>query len=171
MTAVSGSVFTAAQFNTNVRDNLNETATAKATQVSSIFVGNGVNSLVERLPEVDNIGTTETTGSTSYTDLATVGPTVTTTTGTRAMIFIRCGMENTGTGASFMTFEVSGATTQAASDTFAININGLAASRWRLGSMYMISSLTPGSNTFTAKYKVGSGTGTFLSRQLSVLPF
>ena len=31
MTAVSGSVYTAAQFNTFVRDNLNETAPAKAT--------------------------------------------------------------------------------------------------------------------------------------------
>lgn len=171
MTAVANSVFTAAQFNQFVRDNLNETAPAKATQVSSIFVGNGVNSIVERLPDVDNIATSETTASTSYADLATVGPTVTATTGTRAMVFVRCAMENSGTGPSFMSFEVSGATAIAANDAFAIEINGLAVTRWRLGTMYMVSSLTAGSNVFTAKYKVGSGTGTFLSRQLAVLPF
>jgi hypothetical protein len=171
MTAVANSVFTAAQFNQFVRDNLNETAPAKSTQVSSHFVGNGVNSIVERLSDVSNVAASETTASTSYTDLATPGPAVTTTTGNRAMVFIRCAMENTGTGASFMTVEVSGASSIAASDTLAININGLAASRWRLGSMYMISSLTAGSNTFTAKYKAGSGTGTWLNRQVAVLPF
>jgi hypothetical protein len=30
--------------------------------------------------------------------------------------------------------------------------------------------LTPGSNTFTAKYRVASGTGTFLSRRIVVFP-
>src|SRR3546814_202966 len=110
MTAVAGSVFTAAQFNTNVRDNLNETAVAKATQVSSHFVGNGVNSLVERLSDTDFISTTESSTSVTYTDLATVGPTVTATTGTRAMVFIRCAMENTGaSNGTFMSFDVTGA--------------------------------------------------------------
>lgn len=172
MTAVAGTVFTAAQFNTHVRDNLNETAPGKATMVSSVFVGNGPNSIVERLPNVDNVGTVETTTSVTYTDLATSGPTVTTNTGSRALIFIRCAMENSGANdSSFMTFEVSGASSFAASDTFAINIDGLAAaSRMRIGSMYMISTLTGGSNTFTAKYKVSAGTGTFLSRQLAIFP-
>jgi hypothetical protein len=35
----------------------------------------------------------------------------------------------------------------------------------------MISSLTPGSNTFTMKYRVTAGTGTFLARQIAVIPF
>jgi len=172
MTAISGSVFTAAQFNTHVRDNLNETAPGKASMVSSFFVGNGPNSIVERLPDVANVGTLETTTSVTYTDLATVGPSVTTDTGNRALVFIRCAMENSlANESSFMTFEVSGASTFAASDTFAINIDGLAAaSRMRIGSMYMISTLTGGSNTFTAKYKVTAGTGTFLSRQIAILP-
>jgi len=172
MTAVAGSVFTAAQFNTFVRDNLNETAVAKATQVSSHFVGNGVNSIVERLAVVSDIATLETTASMSYTDLATPGPAVTATTGTRAMVFIRCAMENTlANVSSFMTFEVSGSSTLAAADGSSIAFNGLAAtSRERRSGMYMITTLTPGSNTFTAKYKVGNGTGTFLTRQLAVFP-
>lgn len=172
MTAVANSVFTAAQFNTFVRDNLNETAPAKTTMVSSIVVGNGLNSIVERLPDVDNVGTQETTTSVTYTDLATVGPTVTTTTGNRALIFIRCAMENSvNDESSFMSFEVTGASAFSASNTFAVNIDGVTGgSRLRLGSMYMISTLTGGSNTFRAKYQVTAGTGTFLSRQLAVLP-
>lgn len=173
MTAVANSVYTAAQFNTFVRDNLNETAPGKSTQVSSHFVGNGLNSIVERLAAVDNVGTVETTTSTSYTDLATSGPAITTDTGTSAMVFIRAGMENSGAGnETYMTFEVTGASSFAASDTFAIQIDGLdAGARIRNGAMYMISTLTGGSNTFTAKYKVDAGTGTFRNRQLAVFPF
>ena len=173
MTAVAGSVFTAAQFNINVRDNLNETSPAKATQVSSMFIGAGPNAIVERLPDVNNVGTTETTTSTSYTDLATVGPTVTADTGTRAMVFIRCAMDNSGANnMTYMSWEVSGASTLPASENQALNIAGLSAgARVRISSVYLISSLTPGSNTFTAKYKVSAGTGTFLARQIAILPF
>jgi hypothetical protein len=173
MTAVSGSVFTAAQFNTNIRDNLNETAPAKATQVSSHFVGSGVNSIVERLTDVDFISGLETTTSVAYTDLATVGPTVTATTGTRAMVFIRCASENSGAGnGTFMSFEVTGASAFGASDTFAIEFNGLSAgARERRAGMYMFNNLTPGSNTFTSKYKVSAGTGGWLTRQITVFPF
>jgi hypothetical protein len=50
MTAVANSTFTAAQFNQYVRDNLNETAPAKATSAGSYFVADGVNSIAERTP-------------------------------------------------------------------------------------------------------------------------
>jgi hypothetical protein len=173
MTAVANTVFTAAQFNLHVRDNLNETAVAKATQISSHFVGNGLNSIVERLSQVDNIAATETTASTTYTDLATVGPSVTTATGSRAIVFIRAAMENSGANnGTFMSWDVTGASTLAASENQAVNFAGLpAAQRQRLGSTYMISSLTPGTNTFTVKYRVTAGTGTFLARQIAVIPF
>jgi hypothetical protein len=173
MTAVANTVFTAAQFNLHVRDNLNETAVAKATQISSIFVGNGLNSIVERLPQVDNVATSETTASTSYTDLATVGPSVTTATGARALVFVRVATDNSGANnGNFMSWDVTGASTLAASDNQACNFAGVsAAARNRLTSAYLISSLTPGTNTFTAKYKVTAGTGTFLARQIAVIPF
>lgn len=173
MTAVANTVFTAAQFNLHVRDNLNETAVAKATQISSIFVGNGLNSIVERLPQVDSVAAAETTASTSYTDLATVGPSVTTNTGSRAIVFIRAAFENSGANnGTFMSWDVTGATTFPASENQAVNFAGLpAAQRQRSDSTYMISSLTPGSNTFTMKYRVTAGTGTFLARQISVIPF
>lgn len=172
MTAIPNTVFTAAQFNTHVRDNLNETAPAKSTMVSSHFVGNGPNSIIERLLTVDDVGTAESTTSASYTDLATLGPQVTLNTGSRAIVFIRCAMENnTANAGSFMGFEVTGASSLAAADTSAINTAGLtAAARMRIGTAYIISTLTGGSNTFTAKYKVSSGTGIFTQRQMAVFP-
>ena len=53
MTAVSGSVLTAAQFNTYVRDNLNETAPAKATAAGQIFVSTAANAIAARLVNAD----------------------------------------------------------------------------------------------------------------------
>ena len=88
MTAVANSVFTAAQFNQFVRDNLNETAPAKATTAGSHFAGTGLNSIAERLTDTDLVATSQTTISTSYADLATVGPTVTATTGPYAIVFL-----------------------------------------------------------------------------------
>ena len=172
MTAIPNTVFTAAQFNTHVRDNLNETAPAKATMASSHFVGVGPNEIVERMSQSNNITATESTTSTSYTDLATVGPTVATATGNSAIVFIRAGIENTiANEASFMAFDVTGASSLPTNDASAINIDGLAAnSRFRMGSAYMINSLTAGVNTFTAKYKVSAGTGGFTQRQLAVFP-
>jgi hypothetical protein len=172
MTAIPNTVLTAAQWNTHVRDNLNETAPAKATMASSHFVGVGPNEIAERMCASQNIGTNETTTSVNYTDLATIGPAVTTVTGNSAIIFLKAGLENTGISASsFMGFEVTGASSLAASDTSAINIAGTAQNtRFRMGSAYMLNSLTAGTNTFTAKYKVGAGTGSFNQRQLAVFP-
>ncbi len=172
MTAVANSVFTAAQFNTFVRDNLNETAPAKATVTSSIFVGAGTNAIAERIPGGVFTSAAETTTSTSFVDLATVGPSVTVVTGTKAFIFIRAGMENSGANAScHMAMEISGATTSAASLNRAITTAGLAAaSRERIGAGIYVDFLVAGSNTFTAKYSVSANTGTFATRELSVIP-
>ena len=52
MTAVANAVFTAAQFNTHVRDNLLETAPAKATTTGGYFVATGTNTIVQRVASV-----------------------------------------------------------------------------------------------------------------------
>lgn len=172
MTAVAGSVFTAAQFNTFVRDNLNETAPALASQAGSMFIGTGVNSIAERIPEEDTINTQETTTSTSPTDLATVGPFVTVSTGTRAIVAIRSALENSSAGpTTHISYDVSGATSISADITRAATIAGLGAgSRIRIGFTGMIVALNPGFNTFTMKYWVTAGTGTFVHRQITVIP-
>jgi hypothetical protein len=172
MTAVANTVFTAAQFNTNVRDNLNETAPAKSTTAGQIFVSTGTNEIAARLPAFASVATNQSTASTSYVDLATPGPSVTATTGTRAMVFIQARMENTvDTSQTFSSFAVSGASTIAASDTNAILLDGVPlGNSMRFGCMTFISSLTAGSNTFTMKYRVGANPGSFEHRHIAVVP-
>lgn len=173
MTAVASSVFTAAQFNQFVRDNLNETAPAKATTPGSFFVASGINQISESLPDGTSINMSETTTSTTYTDLDTPGPSVTVTTRSSALIVYTCNLANTVANTeSIVAHEISGATARSASDdgsyflrTAAANQNIRAAqAMWETG-------LTPGSNTFTLKYRVNGGTGTFNNRRLFVLPF
>jgi hypothetical protein len=169
MTAVSGSVFTAAQFNTYVRDNLNETAPAKATSAGQIFVSTAANAIAARKVAADFISTSETSSSTSYTDLATTGPTVTATTSLSAIVSTYCNMTN-ATNPIWMSYALSGATTDAANDNRGIQVQ--AAGGQRLGGTFFHSAiLTPGTNTFTAKYRVStSGTGTWSDRRLMVIP-
>ena len=173
MTAVANSTFTAAQFNTYVRDNLNETAPAKATSSSSYFVGDGLNSIVERRAVTDLELGTGTTTSTTYTDLTgdAIGPTVTVETGPSALVIVRCSAENSGGGSARMAYNISGATSLAAADNRGVGFFGVAGGNVNASDVSLWTALNPGSNTFTAKYRVSSGTGTFLSRRIIVMPF
>lgn len=168
MTAVAGATFTAAQFNQFVRDDLNETAPAKATAAGQIFVSTAANAIAARVPDTAAVVTSQTTASTSYTDLATVGPTVTSTTGTAALVMFGAQISNSGANSSRMSVAVSGASTVAANDQWAaINVG---TSALRIVSFHFFTGLTAGSNTFTAKYDVSAGTGTFVNRELAVIP-
>lgn len=180
MTAALNSTFTAAQFNAHVRDNLLETEPAKASGVDNYFVSTGANAITTRSPGSQVIDVMQTTSSTSYTNLGTTGPVVTVTTGTAALVLFSCGMANTSANAGMtVSVAVSGATTVAESDTWAIMTDGVAA--WgnpnepadqhnRRQSVKLFTGLNAGSNTFTMKYKVGSGTGRFRYRELIVYP-
>ena len=131
MTAVAGNTLTAAQWNTHVRDNLLETAPAKATAAGRIFVTTAANAIAERVVDSETVATSQTTTSTSYTDLATTGPAVTVTTGARALVFYGAEMENTtSTALSAASVAVSGATTDAASDARWIMCESARATTW-----------------------------------------
>ena len=171
MTAVAGSVFTAAQFNAFLRDNLNETAPAKATTEGAHFAVSGTNEIAERLSTTANVLVSETTTSTTFTDLATVGPSVTVDTGPSALVIIHSSMDNSGTGSTRMAYDVSGASSISAADNRGIGVYGTAGTGVITSGVVWHDDLTPGSNTFTAKYRVASGTGTFLSRRIVVVPF
>lgn len=117
------------------------------------------------------VATSQTTTSTSYTDLATSGPTVTLTTGTKAYVILTCyQFNNTANSVSFMSFAVSGATTTAAADATCLSFRGNIAGGQDLqtSAIYEVT-LTAGSNTFTSKYKVSGNTGTFASRGITVI--
>jgi hypothetical protein len=173
MTAVAGATFTAAQFNQYVRDNLNETAVAKASAASQIFVSTGANALAARVPTVASISTSQTTSSTSFADLATVGPQITVTTGTIAIVLFSASMahsvDNNETATSVT---VSGASSIAASNAWELSFDGNKATNFSRGTgAHIFTGLTAGSNTFTMKYRVGaSPTGTFRDRELNIIP-
>ena len=170
MTAVAGSVFTAAQFNQYVRDNLAVTAPALASTVSSYFVTDSPNSIVERYATSDFQSGSSTTTSTTYADLADgVHPTVSVVTGTMAWVAVYCNMNHSSSLATWMSYTVSGATTSAAADDHAFQLQGQ--NGQRAGAVILHTGLTPGTNVFTGKYRVStSGTGTFSVRRISVLP-
>lgn len=173
MTAVAGSTFTAAQFNQYVRDNLLECPTAKVSATGQYAVATGANTMAARAALGATIATSETSTSTSYVDLTTVGPAVTITTGTAAAVFLKCAFDNnTANIGTFMGFSISGASSVAANDAQAIDSVNAAAARSRIGGAFFVTGLTAGSNIFTAKYKVATAsTGTFTQRDLWVLPF
>jgi hypothetical protein len=173
MTAISGAIFAAADFNQYVRDNLNETAVAKATVAGQFFAAVGANSLAARILTSTTIPTGETTTSTTYVDLATPGPAITVTTGPLALVGMSGNLSsNISNSASFMSVAVSGASTIAAISARALVRDGMNANNGFRATAAGVIPLTPGSNTFTAKYAVGAGsTGTFSDRHLWVLPF
>lgn len=176
MTAVANSVFTAAQFNQFVRDNLNETSPAKATAGGSHFAATGLNSIAERMTTGAIDLNTGTTTASSFGDLdapAVPGPAVTVETGPQAILFYHCELSNSGAGSSRMSVEVSGASSVATAINRSIGIFGVAGVTLGVGDAVFYASglaLTPGSNTFTAKYRVSSGTGTFSDRRIFVFP-
>jgi hypothetical protein len=117
------------------------------------------------------VATSQTTTSGTYTDLSTAGPTVTVTTGTTAYVILSTYQyNNTSNQISTMGFAVSGATTIAAADTDALLFRSAVAGGqdFQASAVYKVT-LTAGSNTFTAKYRVGGGTGTFANRGITVI--
>jgi hypothetical protein len=172
MTAVASTAFTAAQFNQYVRDNLNETAPAKATAASRIFVSTGANAIAERVITEATTATSETTTSTSYGDLSggATGPAITITTGIRALVWITAQMSNSvGGNHSWMSVAVTGASAVSASDPNAAMLESSAANDEARIGVALLLSLSAGSNTFTMKYRVDAGTGTFVRRNLIVM--
>jgi hypothetical protein len=170
-TAVAGQPFTAVAYNAQMRDNLNATAPALATTIGSWFTGTGTNAIAERIPAQANTLASSTTTGTSYGNLAdAVSTSVTVTTGNCALVLIYANFFNSAANNTWVSVAVSGATTIAASDTFALMQNHTGGRRFGC-PVFFRSSLTPGSNTFTLKYRVTAGTGTYTTRRIGVIPF
>jgi hypothetical protein len=118
------------------------------------------------------VTTLQTTTSDTYTDLATVGPAVTVTTGTKALVIVSAQMRNDTTNrVCYMSYEVSGATSVSASDQVCLLFKNESSSGSQdlRASAASVVTLTAGSNTFTAKYKVNANTGTFINREIFVI--
>lgn len=175
LTAVASTALTAAQWNASVRDNLLMTAPALSSQVSSIFAGNGSNSIVQRAPGQFAQLSGETTTSTTYTSTlsgggGTAGPSFPIGTGTKALLSFHCRQSTSVAGTNVWTsVAVSGASTIAASDSWAISYDQTG--QLFHGLAYVETGLTAGTNTFAMSYRVSGGTGTFATRRLNCVPF
>ena len=192
-TFTAGAVLTAAELNQHLRDNMLETGAASVTTAGDLAYADAANSLGSRLgigsvgsllvsdgsaplwrtPTQAKTNVAESTASTSYVDLATVGPQVSVTTGTAALVLITCAMSNDTAGNSaFMAVDVSGASTVAATDNDALqHLSATAAASMRATRASWLTGLTAGVNVFTGKYKADGSTANFNFRQLVVIPF
>jgi len=115
------------------------------------------------------VATSQTTTSTSFIDLATSGPSVTVTTGTSVLVFVSAFMENTNEQVQ-CDFAISGATTRSASATTSLLLRNNAGQGRVRATVVNLMTVTAGSNTFTMKYSVNGGTGTFAERAITVVP-
>jgi hypothetical protein len=126
-----------------------------------------------------NTNNTGTTNSTSYT--ATLGgspgtnPAATATIGASgtALVTITGQVDPAANGTAFMGFAVSGATTQASTDSRAlIREHGSSSGTgyMQASATFVVTGLNAGSNTFTLQYKSSTGTAQFLNRSIIVQP-
>jgi hypothetical protein len=125
-------------------------------------------------PAAAYVSTRQSTGSTSYTDLTTVGPAATVTIGSSgmALVTISSQLENSSSGHAYVGFAVSGATTVAAADSMCLQFAPfVATARDSRGATFLVTGLNPGVNTFTDKFKAQSTTTAFFQdRRISVVP-
>lgn len=133
-----------------------------------LYVGNSANKWVCITPVSNGVATSQATASTSFTDLGTVGPSVTVKTGTKALVTVGCRSTNSlAGGINVMGFAVSGATTVAAADTSAYSNTGT--DQVGAAAVIPVTGLTAGDNTFTAKYRATANTATFFDRFITVV--
>lgn len=174
MTAVASAIFTAPQFNLNVRDNLLETMPAKASLTGQYFTTNATNAVVARRIASATVSTSQSTTSTTFTDLTTAGPSVTITTSTRALVIVSAemtkGSGDTTTSTARASIDVTGASTIVAGDDIGLCRAG-PNRPFQFSREVYYTALNEGSNTFKMVYRVSSGTGTFSNREIVVIPF
>lgn len=151
--------------------------------IEALAAGTGLNDAVITPNKLDLdpltavVATSQSRTNAAYGDLATVGPAVTVTIGNKglAIVFLSLSnvFNNTTNGASYMGFAISGANTVAAGDAYSIHLlaTGGSVPQAGFGAPFLLTGLTPGSTTFTAKYRsLGSDTASFVDRRIAVIP-
>lgn len=171
VTGVSGTTFTVLR----AQEGTSAASHTTGTAVTHIVTAGALSALKTDVLGADaTVATDESTSSSSYTDLTTVGPSITLVTGTAVRIHMGCTAYNSVNpgGNVSIAVAVSGATTIAAADVNgclghgAFDTNGYVV----LSRTFVLSGLTPGSNTFTLQYSVGADTFHFFARDLTVIP-
>jgi hypothetical protein len=145
-------------------------AVSYLTDAQALQVFNGT-SWVQVTPAAATISAPDTRNAGTYGDGAGgPGPAVSILTGARVAVSVSAHLDNGGgTSAVFMGYDVSGATTAAAIDTEAFGFAGPAGFALQASFESQIT-VTPGLNTFTAKYRAATGTVYFANRKIRVTP-
>lgn len=134
-------------------------------KLTADLINGAFRDLLADFSSTQNVATSQTTTSTSYADLATVGPTVTlTSTGTLAIVLWNLN-QSTTSGSCASSIAVSSGTVIAAADSFGqVGSNsGTKVTGWA------VFTINPNvANIYTMKYRVTGGTGTFLDRRMWV---
>jgi len=115
--------------------------------------------------------------STSYTDLATTGPSAAVAvpaSGTVLVVVTALLEDDTASDTAWMSFVSTGGTGNvSASDARALareHGSGAGTGGIQASAMFEVGGLSGGAHTFTAKYRVDGGTGTFVNRSIVVIP-
>ena len=124
-------------------------------------------------PNNAHVLTSQTTTSLSYADLATVGPAVTLSlvSGQACLVIISARVKHSAGGgqSSLISYAVSGASTQAASDNDSAETADTTTGGSTITRACTFTAGATGSHTFTMKYQVqAGGTGTFYNRRIIV---
>lgn len=174
-TAVTGNVFTAAQWNQYGRDNLNVSEAAAAVSLGGLICATAANTVVQRTPDVGVVVGYESTASTTYVDLTTAGPAITMVHGTSMLISIGALTWNDTLGlGNRAAFALSGSNTLAAADADSYYAeSGAANAVYEASYTTVRTGMTAGTTTITMKYRTtaGGGTSTFGHRVVSAVPF
>ena len=139
-------------------------------------MGNAVKAAIATLgfnSATATVNTSETTTSTTYADLATTTDQITVPIGSsgKALVFFQAKMSNSGANYNYVSLELSGANTVAASDGICIQHASSAANIQRQsGTPLLLTGLTEGFTTFKLKYRTNTGTATFSNRRITVIP-
>lgn len=127
-------------------------------------------------PQIARVETTETTTSATFTALTTAGPAVTVTVGMSGILVVNIGSfissDSTGISGGAAGFALSGATTLASADGWAITMRGdfdTGNNLFRYGSTFVFTGLAAGATTATMEYKREGAVGNaaFAYREIS----
>jgi hypothetical protein len=150
-----------------------ESGTLDFTSTSAAIFIKGAGGAVAALASASaRVETAQELTSATYTDLATAGPAVTLTTGTKVLVIVSSQIYTTGSSQSgFMDFAISGATTRSATDSTAVAMTAPSAYvNEQYASRASRITVTAGSNTFTAKYREsGASQAGFQYREICVI--
>jgi len=153
--------------------NVGDTVIIDQVGTDLVAVGGLYGAVATSLTAGASVGTLQSTSSGSYTNLGTVGPAVTLLTDTSVTVIVSSWVQVYNLNqVGYVSFAVSGATTIAAADNNGgIYQDAISATMNGIATMAVVlTTLTPGSNTFTMKYRTSSGSADFYNRNLVVIP-